>query len=170
MPTGADSLNTAVARFRVVVRLPDLDDRVWDARLICGGEKEKDKAGQTSTSSAIGNAERPDGGNTVPCQAAERATDPEEGEGNGRKRGGGAGMGLVAIALAHNSVEVSLTCYEQTCALIYSAMSMERATPCRVYLTEINKQPTRREKTTMNKPDARKKRSRKKLWNSLAGN
>lgn len=75
--------------FRNIASLPELDDRVWDARLI---------------------GDRADGNRTVIHQLA--AELPIQGLGVGEDEGGGrgrekrAGMGLVALALAHNSVEV----------------------------------------------------------------
>lgn len=119
VPTGADTLASAVAWFRGVARLPNLDDRVWDARLVGReGEGEEHKAGEISTSSAVGGAERLNEGKGLPCQVEGKTKDEGERGEEGRKRGERAGMGLVAVALAHNSVEVSLCIFERECALI----------------------------------------------------
>lgn len=74
--------------FRNIASLPDLDDRVWDARLI-GDGVEGDRNGNCRL--------------TEVSSPGLRTGENEEG---GRERGKRAGMGLVALALAHNSVEV----------------------------------------------------------------
>lgn len=111
VPTGADTA-TAVdaaatsAWFQGVVHLPDLGDRVWDARLVDSQEGQGGGATKAApTNSTIGDMDmdRSERGNQVPCQGGKREED-------GRRRGRRAGMGLLAVALAHNLVEVSLVC------------------------------------------------------------
>lgn len=110
VPTGAEIPASTItpaasAWFRVVVRLPDLDDRVWDARLIGGDSEDKESKegeGRGLNSSTIGRRVCSTG---VTDGLPFLGTEKEEGEEEGR-RGAGAGMGMVALALAHNSVEV----------------------------------------------------------------
>lgn len=93
-----DPLCTASRRswFRTVVRLPELTDRVWDARLIYGSG---DLAGGTDGFSQRG-----------------KTRDKEEGEGEGEgvihalnEDRRSTAVGMVAVALAHNCVEASVT-------------------------------------------------------------
>lgn len=107
VPTGAGT-NTAAAAtassawFRDVVHLPDMDDRVWDARLV--DSREGQGAGGTEFPSSVlptGETQRPERVKQAPCQDGESAED-------GRRRGRRAGMGLLAVALAHNLVEVNV--------------------------------------------------------------
>ena len=102
MPTaGADPADTS-AWFHGVVCLPELDDRVWDARLVDLHEGHGGGGSEIASSESTGgNMERPAGSVQVPCQEDKQEDD-------GRRRGRRAGMGLLAVALAHNSVEVSL--------------------------------------------------------------
>lgn len=111
VPTGAEipaaAAPSAAGWFRAVACLPDLDDRVWDARLI--GRDSADKAakgarGRTPTSRTTHRRDgRTDDADGLPGQGTQRKED----EGGRSTRGGRAGMELVALALAHNSVEVS---------------------------------------------------------------
>lgn len=111
VPTGADTSAAAADDwFQDVVRLPDLDDRVWDARLIGPGNK---GAGVRAGGGELiaGCAERSGWGEgkEVPRQQGEGGED-----GVGKESEERARMGLLAVALAHNSVEVRIPiCGEQ---------------------------------------------------------
>lgn len=109
MPTGVETAAAAGATsawFQGVVHLPEVDDHVWDARLVDSLKRQAGEGPEFATSHPnTGNLERPEAGNQVPCQ--ERETNED-----GRRRARRAGMGLLAVALAHNLVEVSLVCRE----------------------------------------------------------
>lgn len=98
VPTCAHTAHPS-AWFQGVVHLPDLDDRVWDARLVDshGGPE------GASSDPTTGDMEGLEGDKQLRCQEEERKQEA-------RRRGRRAGMGLLAVALAHNSVEVSLVC------------------------------------------------------------
>lgn len=85
--SGNDFSGSRQCWFRGLVRLPELDDRVWDARLIGEGFSDAGNVGCTL--------------NTV-----EHGRVRIEEETGWRERGIRGGIGLVAVALAHNSVEV----------------------------------------------------------------
>eukprot|EP00903_Cladosiphon_okamuranus_P013793 g12836.t3 len=106
VPTGRDIAEAdaaaTLAWFQGVVHLPDLDDRVWDARLVDPQEGQGGGAMEVApTNSTTGDMDiaRSETGNQVPLQEGKREED-------GKRRGRRAGMGLLAVALAHNLVEV----------------------------------------------------------------
>lgn len=74
--------------FRKAVHFTDLDDRVWDARLISGGASFADDAGSGTVE-----------------DVARGGTDGDGGK-DEERRWKSEGVGMVAIALAHNVVEV----------------------------------------------------------------
>ncbi len=104
VPTGADTSAAAADDwFQDVVRLPDLDDRVWDARLIGEGSKGAGAGARGGGELSATCADRSDSGEgkKVPRLDGEKGED-----GVGKQREERARMGLLAVALAHNSVEV----------------------------------------------------------------
>lgn len=78
--------------FRNIASLPDLADRVWDARLIADAVE--------------GDVNGNGNGHCPRTEVSSPGFATGENEESGRERGKRAGMGLVALALAHNSVEV----------------------------------------------------------------
>eukprot|EP00752_Nemacystus_decipiens_P003736 g3442.t1 len=90
VPTGADTSAVTSGWFQRVVHLPDLDDRVWDVRLIDSHEGHGGGTDLARRNLSTGGMETPEGNRRE----------------DGRRRGTRAGMGLLAVALAHNTVEV----------------------------------------------------------------
>jgi len=109
VPAGADTSAAATADwFQDVVRLPDLDDRVWDARLIGAGSKGGGAgAGGTEGEVHACCAESSDTGKGKEVRRWE-GKGGEDGMGKQREDRAGKGLGLLAVALAHNSVEVCM--------------------------------------------------------------
>lgn len=86
MDCNVEGGNGRYAWFRSVVRLPRLRDRVWDARLIHGGETEFQREG---------GIDKRNGGHTKKLLVGDR-------------RSGDVEQDLVAVALAYNTVEVCM--------------------------------------------------------------
>lgn len=91
---GLGSVHAGTRRcwFSGVVSLPALEDRVWDARLIGGGD---DRDGNATNKS-----------DELPNTGVRGEQEEDEGREDGRRRARRSNMAMVAVALAHNSVEV----------------------------------------------------------------
>lgn len=70
--------------FEAIAELPELDDRVWDARVVEGGQRS--------------------------CGAGDTWRDEQPRGAEGGRNSEAGAMGLVAVALAHNVVEVRPDC------------------------------------------------------------